>query len=102
MANAYNFVDQDLLLSADKVTQFTNALAIFKAYTNSGSPCPPDVVSNRKDAWDELTAIAEGKRPNLPKIADPALQSRAGVVGSSHRLRGRMSGELDCTGGGWV
>jgi hypothetical protein len=143
MANQYNFVDGDLQLSADKVTQFTNALTteevadplqelcdeaaadvarltagyvvdsvsvfnfiralvVFKAYSNSGTPVPPDIATSRKDAWSELQSISRGERTNLPKAADPALQSRAGAIGSARRIHGRMSGGFGNGSGGQI
>lgn len=131
MANTYNFIDDDLLLSADKVQQFTAALAtesvadplqelcdeaasvvarmttgyvvdtdsifsfiraiaVFNAYLNSGTPAPEDVTTRYNSNLGELSAIAGGKRPNLPKAVDTAQQSISGAIGSERRLRGRM------------
>lgn len=131
MSNAYTFITGNLQLSADKVAQFTaalattevaeplqqlcdeaaadvarltagyildatsisnfiRALAVYNAYINSGTPSPEDVATRFKSVWTELQSIARGDRPNLPKVADAALASRAGAVGSAPLIHGRM------------
>lgn len=132
MSNQYNFVEGDLQLSADKVAQFTAALAtgdvadplqqlcdeaaadvarltagytldnlsisnfiraiaVWKAYSNSNTPVPDDVTTNYKAVNSELQSIARGERPNLPKVADAALSSRAGAIGTgTKKIGGRM------------
>lgn len=140
MANPYNFADGDLQLSADKVQQFTQALAtdevadplqelcdeaaadvsrltagyildnvsifnfiraiaVYNAYINSGTPAPDDVTTRYKNIWSELQSISRGERPNLPKVTDPALQSRAGAAGSQHRIHGRIKSGFGGSGG---
>ena len=74
---------------------FARSLAIYRAYAQSQFSEIPDAVANDyKAAWTELTEIAQGKRPNIAKIPDPtgALATRAGAIGSGHKLRGRMHG----------
>jgi hypothetical protein len=131
MSNAYSFTNGNLQLSADKVAQFTaalattevadplqqlcdeaaadvarltagyildatsisnfiRALAVYNAYLNSGTPSPEDVSTRFKSVWNELQSIARGDRPNLPKVADAALASRAGAAGSAPLIHGRM------------
>jgi len=121
MSNAYNFIADNLQLSADKAAQFTaalattgdatplqtlcdeaaadvarlttgyvidttsafnfiRALAIYKAYTNSGTPVPSPVENSFKAVQLELQEISQGKRPNLPKAATT---SQAGISGGS-------------------
>lgn len=140
MANQYNFDDGDLLLSADKVQQFTavltteevadplqdlcdeaaatvarmtagyvvdnesvfsfiRSIAVYNAYLNSGTPAPENVTTRYQDNMKELTAIASGQRPNLPKVTDPALQSRAGAAGSAHHIHGRIRSGFGGPGG---
>ena len=77
------------VLDPNSVIQMGKSLALYRAYADTGS-VPPEVKTNYDDAWAELQAIAKGQRPNLPKQADPALQSRAGAAGSARRIHGRM------------
>jgi hypothetical protein len=134
MSNAYTFITGNLQLSADKVAQFTaalattevadplqqlcdeaaadvarlsagyildatsisnfiRALAVYNAYVNAGTPAPEDVATRYKSAWTELQSIARGDRPNLPKVANAALASRAGLVGGPAYVHGRMRGD---------
>ena len=46
---------------------FVRALALFRAYSKAG-PVPADVQKDFDGAMEELQAIAEGKRPNLPRV----------------------------------
>ena len=140
MANQYNFDDGDLQLSADKVAQFTaalateevadplqqlsdeaaskvarltagyvldnnsifefiRALAVYNAYTNSGTPCPDDVETRYKSVDLELKEISKGLRVNLPKAPDAALQPNAGIAGSKRPLHGRLGSGFGDSGG---
>jgi hypothetical protein len=78
------------VIDATSQTNFGRAIALFRAYGQVG-PIPPDVEKNYDAAWNELTDIAQGKRPNLPKVADPNQASIAGRWGGGHRLPGRTS-----------
>jgi len=68
---------------------FSRALALFKAYSFAG-PVPRDVQKNYDDALKELQAIAEGKRPNLPKAVTPSQSVIAGSSGSDRKVHGRI------------
>jgi hypothetical protein len=75
------------------VTNWGRAIALYRAYSQAAfGEIPKAIADDYKTAWDELTAIAEGKRPNLPKAPDPtgALATRAGAAGSHRRIHGRM------------
>lgn len=73
---------------------FIRAIAIYNAFANSNTPVPDDVATRYKNAWSELQSIARGERPNLPKAADAALESRAGKWGSGQAIPGRMPGQF--------
>jgi hypothetical protein len=75
------------------LSNFTRAIALGRAYAYIG-PVPKDVETNAKEAKDELTAIAEGKRPNLPKVANASLSGRAGKWGSGQAMPGRMPAQF--------
>lgn len=45
-------------------------IALWKAYLLAELGVPEDIALAYKDAKEELTAIAEGKRPNLPRPTD--------------------------------
>ncbi len=77
------------VLDPASLTNFTRAVALYRAYGSIG-PVPPDTKTIYDDAWSELSAIAEGKRPNLPKVAVPAQNLSAGGFGSEHRIHGRV------------
>ena len=87
------------LLDNDSITNFARPIALFRAYGDVGQ-VPPDVETSYKAAWSELQSISRGERPTLPKQANPALQSRAGVSGSNRRIHGRM-GCGGPVGGSW-
>src|SRR4051812_8296091 len=70
------------VLDDASLRDFTRSLALFKTYSFAGTGVPKNVDADNKAAMEELTAIAEGKRPNLPKVANSALESRGGT-GSS-------------------
>lgn len=87
------------VLDQDSVFEFIRAIAVYNAYANSGTPCPPDVENRHKAAEDELKEIAQGKRPNLPKQPNAALQSKSGSAGSNTNVPGRMGCGGSATGG---
>ena len=72
------------------ISGFIRAIALGRAYGQVGT-IPKDVEKNEKAALDELTAIAEGKRPNLPKVVAPSQSTIGGGWGSNPKLPGRMS-----------
>lgn len=60
---------------------FVRSLALYRIYGKAG-PIPPDVKTDHDDALKELQAIAEGKRPSLPRT--PTAEARpASGKGSS-------------------
>jgi hypothetical protein len=72
-------------------TNFARSIALYRAYSQAQfGEIPKAVADDYKTAWDELTAIAQGKRPNLPKLTDPNQSTIAGGWGSEHRLNGRV------------
>lgn len=73
------------------LTNWGRSIALYRAYSQAQFGETPKAVSDDyKTVWDELTAIAEGKRPNLPKVSDPNQASIAGGFGGEHRLHGRV------------
>lgn len=89
------------VIDPDTQTNWGRTLALYRAYSQAQfGEIPKAVSDDYKTAWDELTAIAEGRRPNLPKIANTALAGRAGAIGSRRQLRGRMGNPYGDTGGG--
>ena len=77
-------------LADAQVAGFIRSLALFEAYRVANVPAPEDVASQQEVAMKELTAIAAGDRPNLPKAADSDLSPGAGNWGSSTKVPGRM------------
>jgi len=77
------------IIDAVSISNFTRAIALGRAYGYIG-PIPKDIAENAKEAKDELTAIAKGDRPNLPKVANAQLTGRAGKWGSGQATPGRM------------
>ena len=74
-------------------TNFARSLGLYRAYSQSQfSEIPESVANDYKATWTELTAIAEGKRPNLPKLVDPNQAGIAGGYGGERRLHGRIHG----------
>lgn len=82
--------------------QMTRSLALYRAYAKAG-PVPKDVKTDFDAAMKELEAIAEGKRPNLPKVAVIPSAPNAGAWGSGRRIRGRIGSQSprDRTGQTW-
>jgi hypothetical protein len=79
------------VLDPASITNFGRALALFRAYGLAG-PVPKDIESEYDNAMKELQSIAEGKRPNLPKVADPGQSTIAGGWGDEdNRLHGRVN-----------
>lgn len=77
----------------DEVSQrtFIRALAVLKAYTYANVPPPLAVKEANDAAWEELQAIAAGKRPNLPRVDEPEGGNPAtGSGGSKTYVPGRM------------
>lgn len=81
------------VVDAASLTNFVRAIAIYRAYGAIG-PVQPDMKQVYEDAWSELTAISEGKRPNLPKVVAPTQNLSAGGFGSEPRIHGRV--KRDC------
>ena len=79
------------VLDDTSLTNFGRAITLFRAYSLVGQ-VPPDIEKEYQNSWNELQSIARGDRPNLPKISDPALASRAGAIGSERKIHGRMTG----------
>ena len=78
------------------ITDWGRAIALYRAYAQAQfGEIPKAVADDYKTATDELTAIAEGKRPNLPKVSDPNQAAIAGGWGGEHRVHGRM-GRHEC------
>lgn len=78
------------ILDDASLRNFIRSLALFQAYSKAGTGVPKNIVDDNKGAMDELQAIAEGKRPNLPKVAAGSLVGIAGTSGSQARVKGRM------------
>lgn len=79
------------VIDPDSYTNFARSIALHRAYAQAQfGEIPAAVETDYKAAWLELTEIAQGKRPNIPKQPDPALASRAGAAGSHRRIHGRM------------
>ena len=75
------------------ITNWGRSIALQRAYSQAQfGEIPKAVADDYKTAWDELTAIAGGKRPNLPKVSDPNQATIAGGWGSDHKVHGRMRG----------
>lgn len=74
------------------VRGFVRALALYKAYGYAG-PVPKDVQANYDSAVKELEAIAEGKRPNLPKVTTSSQSTISGSWGSGRKVGGRILGQ---------
>ena len=67
------------------------SLALYRAYSQAQfGEIPKAIADDYKTAMDELTAIAEGKRPNLPKVTDPNQATLAGGWGGNCPVPGRM------------
>ena len=77
------------LLDAVSVTNMGRAIALYKVFSQIG-PVPADIQKSYDDYWKELQSIARGDRPNLPKVPNAQLASRAGAIGSAPKLHGRM------------
>jgi hypothetical protein len=77
------------VLDPTSLTNFVRAIALYRAYGGVG-PVQPDMKTIYDDAWSELTAISEGKRPNLPKVVAPTQSLSAGGFGAEHRIHGRI------------
>ncbi len=73
------------------VTNWGRSIALQRAYSQAQfGEIPKAVADDYKNAWDELTAIAEGKRLNLPKVSDPNQATVAGGWGGNCPVSGRM------------
>lgn len=71
-------------------TNWGRTIALYRAYSQAQfGEIPKAVADDYKTAWDELTAIAEGKRQNLPKVSDPNQNSVAGGWGGNTMIPGR-------------
>ncbi len=77
------------VIDPTSITNFTRALALYRAYGYIGT-VPKDVQRNHDDAKAELEAIAQGKRPNLPKTETTAQTSISGKACSRPPLPGRL------------
>ena len=71
-------------IEEDAVTSFVRPLALRKAYALCG-PVPSDIEKEHQSALEELRAIAEGKRLNLPR-ADTGQQKPSGAWGSDTQI----------------
>lgn len=49
---------------------WARVIALYKAFLAAELGIPEDIATAYKDVKEELTAIAEGKRPNLPREED--------------------------------
>ena len=79
------------LIDPATVTNWGRTIALYRAYSQAQfGDIPKAVADDYKTAWDELTAIAEGKRPNLPKVSDPNQSTIAGGWGGAAQVPGRM------------
>lgn len=87
------------VIDAVSITNFTRACALYRAYGYIGN-IPKDVEKNYTQAYDELEAIAQGKRPNLAKVETQSQTKMSGGWGfndpsnpqaGSGLLPGRMS-----------
>jgi hypothetical protein len=86
------------LLDATSLTNFSRTIVLFRAYGFAG-PVPEDIDKQYTAVMNELQSIARGDRPNLPKVTDVNLQSRAGAAGSARRVHGRMRSGFGGEGG---
>lgn len=66
------------------ITNWGRTIALYRAYSQAQfGEIPKAIADDFKTTWDELTAIAEGKRLNLPKISDSTQNTIAGGWGDS-------------------
>ena len=82
------------IVDPTSVTNWGRSLALNRAYGQAQfGEIPKAIADDFKAALTELTEIAQGKRPNIPKIPDPtgARATRAGAVGSNPQIHGRMN-----------
>lgn len=83
------------VIDAADITNWGRVIALYRAYSQAQfGEIPKAVADDFKEAMDELTAIAEGKRPNLPKVANTDLSGRAGKWGSGQAIPGRMPAQF--------
>ena len=79
------------LIDPASTTNWGRSLALYRAYSQAQfGEIPKAIADDYKTAMDELTAIAEGKRPNLPKVTDPNQATLAGGWGGNCPVPGRM------------
>lgn len=79
------------ILAAASLTNWGRSIALYRAYSQAQfGEIPKAVADEYKEAMDELTAIAKGERPNLPKTPEPTLASRAGAIGGNKKIHGRI------------
>ena len=59
------------------VTNWARTIAIYRVYSQAQfGEMPKAAVEDYNTAWDELTEISQGKRPNLPKQATPRTKKK--------------------------
>lgn len=70
------------LIDPASLTNWGRSIALYRAYSQAQfGEIPAAISADYKTTWDELTAIAEGKRPNLPKTSDATQNTIAGGWG---------------------
>ena len=77
------------LIPDDAKAGWIRILALHRAFLAAELPVPEDVETAVKAALEELTAIAEGKRPNLPLAPtdpDDPVTTAAGDWGSRPKV----------------
>jgi hypothetical protein len=82
------------VLDDASLRNFTRSLALFQAYSKSGTGAPKNIQDDNAAAMKELEAIAKGERPNLPKVAVAAVTPITGSSGSNCKIKGRIPGQV--------
>jgi len=82
------------MLDPLSVQRFIRALAMYQAYMRAQVPTPADVKGDHESASKELSEIAQGKRPNLPKAATSPVRTNGGRWGSNCKVTGRIPGQI--------
>ena len=64
------------VIDPTSLTNWGRTIALYRAYSQASfGEIPKAVADDFKIVWDELSAIAEGKRKNIPRVDDGAAQS---------------------------
>lgn len=81
------------VIDPTSLTNFGRAIALYRAYSQAQfGEIPKAVTDDYKAVWDELAAIAEGKRKNIPRVDDGGQQSTStGGFGGQRRIHTGMA-----------